>query len=440
MTKEGIEEYFVSRQLKDALPSGNLKSLQLGQDLLTSQRIQAISINLQDTGVYFTGMVAAAMKKKVSYSFKIKVSSQGELLNSDCECPAGKGPSSTCKHIACIALMLVQFKTDGEVAASKTCTEILQTFHKPKQVMKGPPPKIEDLKPELKHKLQDPRTGPGACKDCPAYNDMVRNLVINYKANTGKNTSYLAVAMPGKADIQAAAEDHCYLAHPITHYMVERMTKVTDDEAKTLEENTRKQALSSEWKEARRLRLTASNFGVICKMTDRRDLQKMCDSLYNDLPFKTAAMEHGIKNEKVARKMLEGKEDVKVQAAGLFINPNYPHLGASTDGFIGSNTVVEIKCPYSGRDEAIKPGKNFPYLGYSSDGCLTLLTKSNYSYQVQGQMFLTGRKFCKFVVYTHVDLQVLDISLDVQFCIESLILPLERFYDEHYKKYLAAKM
>ena len=64
MTKEGIEEYFVSRQLKDALPSGNLKSLQLGQDLLTSQRIQAISINKQESGVYFTGMVAAAMKKK----------------------------------------------------------------------------------------------------------------------------------------------------------------------------------------------------------------------------------------------------------------------------------------------------------------------------------------------------------------------------------------
>ena len=56
----------------------------------------------------------------------------------------------------------------------------------------------------------------------------------------------------------------------------------------------------------------ASNFGAICKMTDRRDIEKMCDSLYNDLPYKTAAMGHGIKYEKVARKMLEEKEDVKV--------------------------------------------------------------------------------------------------------------------------------
>ena len=89
------------------------------------------------------------------------------------------------------------------------------------------PPKIEDLKPELKHMLQDPRTGPGACKQCPVYNDMVQNLVINHKANTGKTLSYLALAKPGRANIQAAAEDHSYLAQPFTHYMVESMTALT---------------------------------------------------------------------------------------------------------------------------------------------------------------------------------------------------------------------
>jgi len=44
----------------------------------------------------------------------------------------------------------------------------------------------------------------------------------------------------------------------------------------------------------------------------------------------------------------------KCTSAGLVINPLYPHLGASPNGLIScdcySNGVIEIKCPYSGRE------------------------------------------------------------------------------------------
>ena len=36
------------------------------------------------------------MTKKVYYSYKLKVDNSGEILNSHCECPAGRGPYGTC--------------------------------------------------------------------------------------------------------------------------------------------------------------------------------------------------------------------------------------------------------------------------------------------------------------------------------------------------------
>ena len=75
-------------------------------------------------------------------------------------------------------------------------------------------------------------------------------------------------------------------------------------------------------------------------------------------------MVHGIKCEKLARSKLEDMEGVTVEQAGLRVYPKHPHLGALPDGFIGKDTLVEIKCPFAGRDEEIKPGENFPFFEF----------------------------------------------------------------------------
>ncbi len=439
ITEEHVQEYFVERQLKDTLPSSNVKGLELGRDLLNSKRVQAISVCEKLDSVYFTGMVAAAMKKRLSYSFKVRISKNGTIMNSDCECPAGKGPSSTCKHIACIALLLVEFKTNGNNLSEKTCTEVLQQFHKPKQTHKGPPPKAEDLKPLLKRKLIDPRTGPGAQIKHPQYNDRVRNMLINFKAQSGIHTSYLDIVTPAKADIQAASEDHWYCKLPLTHYTVDTLCITSQKDAETLEKKTRKQALSQLWRDERKIRLTASRFGEICKLTEKKNISKLCDSLYGEKTFKSEATEHGIKHEKIARKKLEEIEGITVQECGLYVNPNFPYLGASPDGIIGDDTVVEIKCPYAGREEKIQPGTFFPYVKLCN-GEIILSETSNYFYQIQGEMLLSGRKKCKFVIFTFVDIKIINVDLNEDFCNSILIPKLSLFYENHYRQYLASKL
>lgn len=61
----------------------------------------------------------------------------GSPVNACCECPAGKGPSATCKHIAAVMLMLQHLLDTGEIKVEKSCTEDLQTFHRPKAFYNG---------------------------------------------------------------------------------------------------------------------------------------------------------------------------------------------------------------------------------------------------------------------------------------------------------------
>ena len=74
---------------------------------------------------------------QVSYNYKLKINHAGDLVNSECECPAGRGPHGTCKHLAAVVLMLKHFTESGSVMVDKSCTENLQQFHKPKSTYHG---------------------------------------------------------------------------------------------------------------------------------------------------------------------------------------------------------------------------------------------------------------------------------------------------------------
>lgn len=58
-------------------------------------------------------------------------------MNSHCECPAGRGPHGTCKHIATVFLMMKEFTESGTLRVAKTATDNLMMFNKPKTVYSG---------------------------------------------------------------------------------------------------------------------------------------------------------------------------------------------------------------------------------------------------------------------------------------------------------------
>ncbi|KAH9383496.1 hypothetical protein HPB48_025011 [Haemaphysalis longicornis] len=49
-------------------------------------------------------------------------------------------------------------------------------------------------------------------------------------------------------------------------------------------------------------------------------------------------------------RQLEATYDVIVKECGLFVDQKRPFLGATPDGLVGDDTLVEMKCPYAARD------------------------------------------------------------------------------------------
>lgn len=129
----------------------------------------------------------------------------------------------------------------------------------------------------------------------------------------------------------------------------------------------------------------------------------------------------------------------KIFPAGFFIHPDFPFLGASPDGLVGGESaLVEVKCPYSIRNEMISPS-NLSSLEQTPEG-VRLKKSSNYYFQVIGQLQLVQLSRCYFIVYTHVDLFVQLIDADDDFFENSMLPKLKEFYEKHYRPFVASKL
>ena len=100
--------------------------------------------------------------------------------------------------------------------------------------------------------------------------------------------------------------------------------------------------------------------------------------------FNSAAMQRGTELEPIARSAYEVDRGVMVQEVGFIPCPGIPMAGASPDGLVGDDGLVEIKCPNTAQHvEFIRTGK----------------IDSGYEWQMLMQMVCTGRKWCDFVSF-----------------------------------------
>lgn len=63
--------------------------------------------------------------------------------------------------------------------------------------------------------------------------------------------------------------------------------------------------------------------------------------------YGSSAMQHGVENEDIARRLYCEQSGEEVAEYGLVIHPIHSWLGASPDGVTRSGKLVEIKCPVS---------------------------------------------------------------------------------------------
>ena len=201
------------------------------------------------------------------------------------------------------------------------------------------------------------------------------------------------------------------------------------------------------WLEARRSKLTASHFHEISnsmRRTNKR-YEKVRENLRDRLLTQAdqtldhiPAVQYGLTNEpfvfQEVKEYFERIEQKPVVQCGMYLHPKYPFLGASPDGLIGDNCVLEIKCPFSIVDKNKLP----PYLHWSaSTGMYHLEKKHPYYYQIQGEIMCTDKKYGVLAVYhknKHRGNRIyMSIITRDQELIDRLEQRLVDFYNEYYK-------
>jgi hypothetical protein len=119
--------------------------------------------------------------------------------------------------------------------------------------------------------------------------------------------------------------------------------------------------------------------------------------------------------------MSKAHEDFLVSICGFFINVQLPFIGASPDGLVTCTCcgegICEIKCPYNYKDASIASAVQDNSFCLEKQGVSDLRLKRNhtYFYQVQCQLFCTGKEYCDFIVWTKNDIFVERIHTDTAF-------------------------
>lgn len=154
---------------------------------------------------------------------------------------------------------------------------------------------------------------------------------------------------------------------------------------------------SPEWKAIKAGKLSGSRFGKVMALNKRTGKpNKARLDLIADLIRErqtgvlthvepNECMAHGTRCEPMACAMYEFTCDVTVEHAAWIPHPDLNYVGFSPDGLIGEDGLLEIKCPFSEprHTRTIDSGK----------------CPEDYYAQVQGGMWVTGRRWCDFASF-----------------------------------------
>ncbi len=100
--------------------------------------------------------------------------------------------------------------------------------------------------------------------------------------------------------------------------------------------------------------------------------------------FTNAAMQWGTETEPEARSAYQFHINARVVQVGFIPHPSIADTGASPDGLVGDDGLVEIKCPNTATHIETLRGGSLP---------------EKYFLQMQWQMACTGRDWCDFASY-----------------------------------------
>ncbi|XP_053383213.1 uncharacterized protein LOC128549755 [Mercenaria mercenaria] len=394
------------------------------------------------------------MRQRTYEMFLILNTTDGDIIHANCRCEDGKGPASTCKHVAALCYALEDFvKVFILPEDVLSCTEKLEAWNKPRDV-KLPASPLYDIDFERKKfgkKRKEKRELKGVrpewyqlhevCgSDRSAVTEFLSDLQ-SWSADSGKTLLLNTVVDQGEPVETISTVNYLYnymseftqklgcicSQDDVSLQELKDALKVSEENQVMVEQNTLLQSRVSDWFTLRKYRITGSIVHRVCNyyIHKRADPENIVKAIMQPSTFTSAAMRLGLELEP---KVLERYETMlkannvqtTLKKIGLLIDTEHGFLAASPDSGIIENGnlvgLVEVKTKVADKWSKKSIADSAKDSGYplkcvasndASNSTNFILKETNpWYHQIQLQLFVcrSFAKFCDLAVF-HVECQ-----------------------------------
>ncbi|XP_065198986.1 uncharacterized protein LOC135830687 [Sycon ciliatum] len=411
--------YFVDTMTSDG-PAKNFKALAATDSksirLYRAGYVQKIELMKANSRVYYRARCQPEMKTKADYKLRLVAQcdsgSATSVVGAQCTCPAGKGVTASCKHIAALMYGLSEFTLLG-FSDAPTCTDMLQKWNQPPAGAgkKSEPMLVQDMEwrrggsttdksapKKRKHsaaEVLDPRAVAKRMDFARRVEEYANSTIHSNSihlalplvagssgfaakqkedrlhraqaqkkerlARAGEQKDKWQVEHSRSGDVTPVPSDCEWLTEDKQMLWYESNVILTCEEVNALQEATASQTTSELWRNERKKRITASIAHTVAHRRPQTDPSSLIKTIIDRPAFTTPATRWGIDHEEearcayVAHQAKSGKL-IDVVACGLFVHADECWFGASPDGIVrdgDTSLLLEIKCPFVARDQSL---------------------------------------------------------------------------------------
>uniref|UniRef100_A0A1X7VHP1 SWIM-type domain-containing protein n=1 Tax=Amphimedon queenslandica TaxID=400682 RepID=A0A1X7VHP1_AMPQE len=303
------------------------------------------------------------MKKTITYNIRAAFDKSSDVVFAACGCPAGLGPTCSCKHYGAFCYFIEEFcRKRSANALYKSSTSSLQQWNQPRKRSSSPHP-IESIKfIKAKYGKDLKRIASNSYDPRPASlrattSDDIQQLTCELsqlkqpvamlyvlpiaisKAMDGTVPPLPPSPLLSVSQILSSLKKE---AQPISlaslyNHAIQLLHKLTysQEDCKVVELATRNQSQCVRWFEERQYRITASNIGTICKgaITTSKLKWLLCSS--NSTVQTSSAIVQGKLHESSAFEQYKSElpSSMVLRKAGIYISDT-GFLAASQHCFI----------------------------------------------------------------------------------------------------------
>ena len=451
VTYEQIYDFLVNSVHSSNSKQNAFKSLDAYHTVCAAGWLSSLEVKEWKGGVIVRGDVKPSQRSGILYKAWVALKKSGAVVSGHCTCMAGI--SEACNHVGALLYKCMQQKTE-EISSTSQPNKWLPAR---KTVPPVPASELVFKVPKLdkcSSKILPLKQTQKSIKAAAGLKEPTEEEQEDFYLKLSKlqhNASILAIHQKFNKPFLPASQTKS-LPKTVTSFAdpngitmtydelikvsmsIKDSYRVSADESRNLEECTQLQSKCKLWGSHRAGRVTASNFKAIIKTKvedpSRSLLKRLCYP--ETCTFFSTATSWGCEHESEGidsflAYFTMDHNDVDCKPSGLVVNPKYPFLGASPDGYVTCSchgkSLIEVKCPYRCHDKSLEAAVN------DKDFCLTVedgeyyLDKDHaYFYQVQCQLNVCEIDMCYFVVWSPNEAVCVEIFRDQFFFEECLTI------------------